>query len=144
MSFGDRLRFLLITSCGLGLSPFAPGTVGTLGGVIVGVSIQAIAGDSCELWWWVAAIVLFALGCMQTDFVKRTFPNEDPGAFVLDEVVGYLVTIGVVHLEVEVPVAVDGANPGRVLCGIVQSITKLPRSVFAKNLTYSIKYFIVY
>jgi phosphatidylglycerophosphatase A len=95
MSFGDRLRFLLITSCGLGLSPFAPGTVGTLGGVIVGVSIQAIAGDSCELWWWVAAIVLFALGCMQTDFVKRTFPNEDPGAFVLDEVVGYLVTIGV-------------------------------------------------
>lgn len=95
MSFGDRLRFLLITSCGLGLSPFAPGTVGTLGGVILGVALQAGFGESCELWWWVAAVVLFVLGCMQSDFVRRTFPHEDPGAFVLDEVVGYLVTIGV-------------------------------------------------
>jgi phosphatidylglycerophosphatase A len=95
MNFLDRLRFLLVTSCGLGLSPFAPGTVGTLGGVVIGVVIQAIASDGAEPWWWGAAAVLFVLGCMQSDFVKRTFPNEDPGAFVLDEVVGYLVTIGV-------------------------------------------------
>ncbi len=95
MSFPDRLRFLLVTSCGLGLSPFAPGTVGTLGGVILAVLIQALAGESTLAWWWGAAVVLFVLGCMQTSFVKRTFPNEDPGAFVLDEVVGYLVTISV-------------------------------------------------
>lgn len=96
MSLGDRLRFLLITSCGLGLSPVAPGTVGTLGGVALAVVLQASIGGSsvylASLWFGVAAF-LFVLGCRQTAFVQRTFPNEDPGAFVLDEVVGHLVTL---------------------------------------------------
>ncbi|MSR38692.1 MAG: phosphatidylglycerophosphatase A [Planctomycetes bacterium] len=95
MSFADRLRFLLITSGGLGLSPFAPGTVGTLGGVALAVLIQCIAKDNTQLVWWIIASVLFVWGCLQSDFVKRTWPKEDPGEFVLDEVVGYLVTVGV-------------------------------------------------
>ena len=41
MSLADRLRFLLVTSCGLGLSPIAPGTVGTLGGIVIAVVLQA-------------------------------------------------------------------------------------------------------
>jgi phosphatidylglycerophosphatase A len=94
VSLADRLRFLLVTSCGLGLSPVAPGTVGTLGGVALAVLIQATAGDRAIAVWWIAAAVLFALGCGQSAFVKRTFPKEDPGQFVLDEVVGYLVTVG--------------------------------------------------
>src|SRR5262245_60506000 len=89
----DRARFLLVTCCGLGLSPVAPGTVGTLGGVIVAVPVQAIAPAHAVLVWWSAAAVLFVLGCLQSGFVKRTFADEDPGAFVLDEVVGYLVTV---------------------------------------------------
>ena len=94
MSLLDRLRFLLVTSCGLGLSPFAPGTVGTLGGVVLGLLLQlAFAPAHVMTAYWVAAAVLFVLGCMQTDFVKRTFRGEDPGAYVLDEVIGYLVTL---------------------------------------------------
>jgi phosphatidylglycerophosphatase A len=94
VSLADRLRFLLVTSCGLGLSPIAPGTVGTLGGIALAVLIQATAGDRVLAVWWIAAAVLFVLGCSQSAFVKRTFPKEDPGQFVLDEVVGYLVTVG--------------------------------------------------
>lgn len=94
MSLGDRLRFLLVTSCGLGLSPFAPGTVGTLGGVILAVLLQATFPTAQVPWMWLGvAGFLFVLGCGQTAFVQRTFPNEDPGAFVLDEVVGYVVTV---------------------------------------------------
>ncbi len=94
MNLPDRLRFLLVTSCGLGLSPFAPGTVGTLGGVLVAVLVQALAPADQVLWLWLGfAAFLFVLGCGQTDFVQRTFQGEDPGAFVLDEVVGYLVTV---------------------------------------------------
>ena len=95
MSLGDRLRFLLVTSCGLGLSPVAPGTAGTLGGVIAAVLLQATVPGHALLLWWVAAAVLLGLGCLQTAFVARTFPIEDPGPFVLDEVVGYLVTVAV-------------------------------------------------
>lgn len=91
----DKLRFLLVTSCGLGLSPFAPGTVGTLGGVVVAVSLQWALPGHVQLAWWVAAAVLFLFGCLQSDFAARAFPREDPGQFVLDEVVGYLVTVGV-------------------------------------------------
>ncbi len=93
MSIADRIRWLLITSGGLGCSPFAPGTVGTLGGVLVAVLLQVALPERTVLAWGIAAAVLFAFGCMQSDFVKRTWPKEDPGHFVLDEVVGYLVTV---------------------------------------------------
>ena len=92
-SIGDRLRWLLITSGGLGCSPFAPGTVGTLGGVLLAVSLQWALPGHVLLAWSVAAGVLFVWGCLQTEFVARTWPKEDPGHFVLDEVVGYVVTV---------------------------------------------------
>jgi phosphatidylglycerophosphatase A len=95
VSVADRFRWLLITSGGLGCSPWAPGTVGTLGGVIVAVLLQLAfpAPMHTVVAWSVAAVALFAFGCSQTAFVARTWPKEDPGHFVLDEVVGYLVTV---------------------------------------------------
>jgi phosphatidylglycerophosphatase A len=103
VSISDRLRFLLVTSGGLGLSPVAPGTAGTLGGVLLAVLLQVALPDHVLLAWWIAAAVLFAAGCAQSAFVRRTFPNEDPGPFVLDEVVGYLVTVGVYAALAKVP-----------------------------------------
>jgi len=93
MTLLDRLRWLLITSGGLGTSPFAPGTVGTLGGVVLAVTLQWLLPQHTLLAWGIAAAVLFAWGCGQSAFVARTWPKEDPGQFVLDEVVGYLVTV---------------------------------------------------
>ncbi len=94
----DRLHFLVITSFGLGLSPFAPGTVGTFGGIGLAVLLQATCGEHVQAAWWIAAVVLFLYGISTSAFVARTFPNDDPGAFVLDEVVGYLVTVAVYAL----------------------------------------------
>jgi phosphatidylglycerophosphatase A len=97
MSAADRARFLLITSCGLGLAPFATGTFGTLGGIAVAVVLQLFcSGLALAVALAVAALVLLALGCSMTSFVQRTFPHKDPGAFVLDEVVGYLVALALV------------------------------------------------
>ncbi|HEX6813672.1 MAG TPA: phosphatidylglycerophosphatase A [Planctomycetota bacterium] len=93
MSLGDRIRWLLITSGGLGCSPWAPGTVGTLGGVLLAVTLQWALPEHTVLAWGMAALVLFVWGCSQSAFVARTWPKEDPGHFVLDEVVGYLVTV---------------------------------------------------
>lgn len=98
MTIGDRLRWLLITSGGLGCSPFAPGTVGTLGGVLLAVVLQWLWPDQALVAWGAAALLLFVFGCLQTKFVARTWPREDPGQFVLDEVVGYLVTVLVYSL----------------------------------------------
>lgn len=94
----DRVRFLLITSFGLGLAPIASGTWGTLGGVALAVAAQIALP---ELGWpgfgalalvlWALSIALLVWGSLQSDFVDRVFITKDPGAFVLDEVVGYLV-----------------------------------------------------
>jgi len=99
----DRIRWLLITSFGLGTSPFAPGTVGTLGGVVLAVSLQWAFPGHVVLAWSLAAGLLFVWGCLQSAFVARTWPKEDPGQFVLDEVVGYLVTVLVYTLVQKEP-----------------------------------------
>jgi len=51
----DRIRWLLITSGGLGTSPWAPGTVGTLGGVVLAVTLQWAFRDHFVLAWSIAA-----------------------------------------------------------------------------------------
>ena len=89
----DRVRWLLITSGGLGLSPVAPGTVGTFGGVAVALLVQWLVPDYAVLAWSAVALLLFWWGCGQSEYVARTWPKKDPGAFVLDEVVGHLVTL---------------------------------------------------
>ena len=97
MSASDRARFLLISGAGLGLAPFASGTFGTLGGIAVAVLLQLVCGSaSLALWLAVAAVLLLAVGCSMTSFVERTFPHKDPGVFVLDEIVGYLVALAIV------------------------------------------------
>lgn len=89
----ERVRWFLITSGGLGLSPIVPGTVGTLGGVALAWLLMLVTGDFYLLAWAAAALLLFFWGCAQSDYVARTWPKKDPGAFVLDEVVGFLVTM---------------------------------------------------
>lgn len=94
LGWRDRLRLALVTGAGLGFAPFAPGTFGTLGGVALGVSLQVILPAAALPWGLVVcAGVLFGAGAACTDFVRRVFANEDPGAFVLDEIVGYLVAL---------------------------------------------------
>lgn len=94
MKLVDRLRWLLITSGGLGMAPVVPGTFGTLGGVAIAVATQAFVPAHLLGYTWLGiALVLLGFGCLQGDFSTRVFGREDPGPFVLDEVVGYLVTV---------------------------------------------------
>ncbi|MFM7299398.1 MAG: phosphatidylglycerophosphatase A [Planctomycetota bacterium] len=81
-----------LVSCGyLGCSPFAPGTVGTLGGVVIA---WALAGQEhyLALSLGVAAL-LYLVGRSLGDWAEAYAGEKDPGIFVLDEVIGYLITI---------------------------------------------------
>ena len=95
-SAGDRVRFLLVTGGGLGMAPVASGTFGSLGGIVLGVLLQqflsgmALAGALAGL-----AAVLLWVGCSMTEYTARTFLRKDPKPFVLDEIVGYLVTLAI-------------------------------------------------
>ena len=86
----NRLR-LGIVSCGfLGLSPFAPGTVGTLGGVAITFLLGYTA--PFPLWMLVVAAAIYLVGRSLGDWSEQYAGKKDPGIFVLDEVIGYMVT----------------------------------------------------
>src|SRR5262245_28673881 len=76
MSLVDRLRWLVLTSGGLGMAPVAPGTFGTLGGVLLAVLLQTfVAPNALGLCWLGVAAVLLAFGCTQGAFSKRVFKS---------------------------------------------------------------------
>ena len=86
----NRLK-LGIVSCGfLGLSPFAPGTVGTLGGVLLAF-LLGMTGQFL-LWTLVASAVVYLVGRSLGEWSESYAGKKDPGFFVLDEVIGYMVT----------------------------------------------------
>lgn len=100
MSIGDRLLFVLITGFGTGLAPVASGTFGTLPAVAIGWLMQHYwfkdDGDhrGLAIALMVLAFVLFFIGFFSTGFVDRVLQVKDPKPFVLDEIVGYFVTLG--------------------------------------------------
>lgn len=86
------VRLLLATALGLGLSPVAPGTCGTLLGVLLhGMAILVFP----EPWHRPVLVLLLALTCLAgiltAPWAMGHWRKMDPQAFVLDEVAGYLV-----------------------------------------------------
>ena len=86
----ERLK-LGVVSCGfLGLAPVAPGTFGTLGGVLLAWCLSGT--EDYLLWSLLACALLYVVGRALGDWAERHARGKDPGFFVLDEVIGYLVT----------------------------------------------------
>ncbi len=89
------LRLAFVSFGFLGCSPLVPGTVGTLGGVAVA---WALAGTPGYLGWsLLVAAVLYAIGRSLGEWAERYAGRKDPGIFVVDEVIGYLVTVAWVN-----------------------------------------------
>ena len=87
----NAIKLGIVSCLYLGCSPFAPGTVGTLGGVAIA---WALRNDSNYLWLSLAiAAVLYAIGRSLGAWSEAYAKKKDPGFFVLDEVIGYLITV---------------------------------------------------
>jgi phosphatidylglycerophosphatase A len=86
----NRLKLAFVSFGFLGLSPFAPGTAGTLGGVALA---WLLARTEHYLFFsLLACAVLYAIGRSLGAWSERYAGKKDPGFFVVDEVIGYLVT----------------------------------------------------
>ncbi len=106
----DRLRVLAVSCLGLGLSPVASGTVGTLGGV----GIALLLPDGHFLLSALAAVLVVSILTVALGpWAERHFGLKDPPAVVLDEVAGFLITV--------LPLHADGGAPtaGRLALGFV-------------------------
>lgn len=82
---------VLIATCGyVGYAPVAPGTAGSLAALVLFAGIRAWGGSVSELA--VLAVVII-VGVWAASVSERRFGKTDPGAVVIDEVAGMLVTL---------------------------------------------------
>ncbi len=80
---------LLAYGFGSGLSPIAPGTTGTLVGILIYLLLMPV-----PRWaYLVITLLLFLAGIFICGYSARKMGVEDPGAVNWDEVVGFLVTM---------------------------------------------------
>jgi phosphatidylglycerophosphatase A len=89
-----RFVILAATWFGTGFSPFASGTVGTLGAIPFYLALSQL-----PLPLYLLSTVVFTLfACWVSGHAEVVFAEKDSGKIVIDEVAGYLVTmIGVPH-----------------------------------------------
>jgi phosphatidylglycerophosphatase A len=98
MVTSEKIIKLLATGFGSGLSPFAPGTMGTL----VGIPVCLV----CLPLTWPARfafiIVLSALAIFISGRAETIYSKKDDQRIVIDEIVGFQVAL--------LPVAITGLN----------------------------------
>lgn len=88
----NKLKLALV-SCGfLGCAPIAPGTFGTLGGVALAWLLRD-TGAMFPVWMLVSCVLLYAITAPLGHWAEAYAGKKDPGIFVMDEVIGYLITI---------------------------------------------------
>lgn len=86
--FSNPIHFLAF-GFGSGLVPKAPGTAGTVVGVVVYLLLLPVPH-----WvYWLVTFTLFVVGIFICGYSARIIGAKDPGAANWDEIVGYLCTM---------------------------------------------------
>lgn len=89
----DAVATVIATWFGCGRSPWAPGTVGSLGAI---VPLLPVLWSGAEWWRWLliglAAVALFPGIWASTEF-ERIAGRKDPQPVVIDEVLGQWIAI---------------------------------------------------
>lgn len=95
------------TTCGVGYLPLAPGTWGSIVGVLIYFGIISLEARSLDYfinrgwkvaeitaWFWVLNLVLFLILCLvgirTSGRASKLFGDKDPQKIVIDEVMGVL------------------------------------------------------
>ena len=87
----DWLAIAIATAGGAGFAPKAPGTAGSIVGVLVYILIEALHGGAYYLH---AIIFFFIVGIWASSRVEHRW-GHDAQRIVIDEVVGQMITFGI-------------------------------------------------
>ena len=82
------MALALATAFGVGYVPIAPGTFGSLVGLVLWALLPASAG-----WQAVAIAAVFVAGSWSAGVAERHFARTDPSYVVIDEVLGMWMTL---------------------------------------------------
>jgi phosphatidylglycerophosphatase A len=123
MTFKNKVILFIATGAGLGKIPFAPGTFGTLAGILF-VFILKIINPGYETFC-VVAFIIFAIWI--ADEAEKVLKQKDPGCIVIDEIAGYIVTMVGISLSISTIAA------GFVIFRLFDILKPMPVKYFEKN-----------
>jgi phosphatidylglycerophosphatase A len=88
----NPLAAFVATGFGSGLSPVAPGTAGSVVGLVLAWLLHAHGGIlGSPVGLLMSGLVVGLIGVFVSDPVARALGSEDPGCIVIDEVAGQIV-----------------------------------------------------
>ncbi len=88
----NKIKLIICTAGGLGLSPYFPGSCGALLGVAIHLSIAYLIMPQYHTLLLIAAFVVVSLAhFLLNDWAEAYWQEHDSKHFVLDEVAGYLI-----------------------------------------------------
>ena len=88
----DRFFLFIATGFGSGWLPKAPGTWGSLAGVLLWLGLRQLPPAS----YAAALAALFVVGTAAAGAAEKILDQGDPGAVVIDEIVGQLIALALV------------------------------------------------
>jgi phosphatidylglycerophosphatase A len=97
-----RIAVLISSGLGIGYLPVAPGTFGTLWGVL----LYYLARHFPLHWFFLATVLFFLLAVAVAQGAEKKLGAHDSSVIVIDEVAGYLVAVA--GLAFSWPVALAG------------------------------------
>ncbi|MDP8256706.1 MAG: phosphatidylglycerophosphatase A [Candidatus Alcyoniella australis] len=89
MNAKERMLYFIATGAGLGEAPIISGTFGTLAGIPVWIIFYQLGWPLYAL----STIALLFIGVLAAAWAEGHFGKKDAGQIVIDEVVGFLVTM---------------------------------------------------
>ena len=90
-----KAALAIATVCYLGKCPLAPGTVGALVGLLIYLAVDGLPWPAYLL----ITAVLFVLGVWASTLAEEALGSKDPSMVIIDEVVGFLVTMFCISLS---------------------------------------------
>jgi phosphatidylglycerophosphatase A len=96
----DRVTVAIATALGVGFAPLAPGTVAS---GITALVLWVVPFSRPGLW--TVLVVVLAAGTWAAHHAERVLGGKDPGAIVVDEVAGMILSVVVFPLTPAVLVA---------------------------------------
>lgn len=85
----DRLFLFIGSGGGAGYLPWAPGTWGSLVGVLLWLGLRKLP----PLWYFSVVLALFLVGIAAAGAVEKILDRPDPGLVVIDEIVGQMIVL---------------------------------------------------
>lgn len=96
-----HIYIFLATGMYTGFSPVAPGTCGT----VVGVLMFLLLGHLAPLPYIITILAFIALSVWVSDRAIEIFGREDPQQVVIDEIAGYLVAVAFHEVNMYIMIA---------------------------------------